>query len=80
MEPYIKDKHKGRKKFKRNKINPKNGTYWKTETSTQEARNANRSRKKGARQEAKKEIRTKFYGIHFPTPKMEKEFWKSFDD
>lgn len=73
MKAYVKDSDLGRKKFSGKKYNKKEGVVTLTEKSKIEARNANRSRKKGARQEAKKEIE-KFYGIDFPNSKVEREF------
>jgi hypothetical protein len=57
MKPYTTDKHIGKKKFDKKKINKKNGIVSSTETSALEAKNANRSRKKSKRQEVKKAIK-----------------------
>lgn len=51
MKPYTTDKHIGKKKFDKKKINKRNNWVGSTETSALEARNANRSRKKSKRQE-----------------------------
>lgn len=59
MKPYNKKEKKG--KFEKEKLNKKTGVLTKTKSSVLEAKNANRSLKKGIRQESKKEIRKDVY-------------------
>lgn len=65
MRPYVRDKDRNKPKFEKKKLNKKTGHLTSTDTSKLEAKNANRSRKKGVRQESKLGILKEFYEDDF---------------
>lgn len=73
MRPYLKDKDRNKPKFEKKKLNKKTGHLTSIDTSKLEAKNANRSRKKGVRQEGKKETKYDLFSDEFD------DFGEEFD-